>query len=126
MRTSIGAVKKTQEKEICRASIKEIYRTTIGPFKAGKYKSQKLEDYLDIRVHESSENVDVMKILGDNRQKLKAGMTVEAKYMLGRYKGQWYECVLVEKVKGEWTVAWCDGTKKDMRKTLEHIRIKRG
>ena len=109
---------------ISKAQEKEIYRTTIGPFKAGKYKSQKLEDYLDIRVDESSENDDVMKILGDNRQKLKAGVTVEAKYMLGRYKGQWYDCVLVEKVKGGWTVAWCDGTKNDMCKTLGHIRLK--
>ena len=118
MGTGIGAVNKETELEI--------YRARIGPFKPGQYKSQKLKDYLAIRVDESEGSDDVMQARVLGRKKMKKGMTVEAKYMLGRYKGQWYECVLVEEVNGEWTVAWCDRTKNDTRKKLEHIRLKRG
>ena len=69
---------------------------------------------------------DVMQARVLARKKMKKGMTVEAKYMLGRFVGQWYECVLVSEIKGGWTVAWCDGTKNDTRKTLGLIRLKCG
>ena len=101
-------------------------RSCIGPFGAGKYKSPNPETYRSLCVCESIIQEDVMKLRALTRKTMKKGMTVEAKYMLGRFVGQWYECVLVEEIKGGWTVAWCDGTKNDTRKTLGLIRLKCG
>jgi hypothetical protein len=101
-------------------------RSCIGPFVAGQYKSPNPETYRHLCVCESIIQEDVMKLRALTSKTMKTGMTVKAKYMLGRFVGQWYECVLVEKIKGGWTVAWCDGTKNDTRKTLGLIRLKCG
>jgi hypothetical protein len=98
----------------------------IGPFEAGKYKSPNPETYRSLCVCGSIVQKDVMQARVLARKKMKKGMTVQGKYMLGRYKDQWYDCVLVDEIEGGWTVAWCDGTNKDTRKKLEHIRLKRG
>ena len=100
-------------------------RSCIGLFGAGKYKSPNPETYKSLCVRESIIQEDVMKLCALTRKTMKKGMTVEAKYMLGRFVGQWYECVLVEEIKGGWTVAWCDGTKNDTRKTLGITRLQR-
>ncbi len=103
----------------------EIHRATIGPFKPGHYKSQKLKSYVALCADESIAQEDVMELRDEAaRNKMKKGMTVEAKYMVGVYKGLWYDCVFVEEIEGGWTVAWCDRTKNDTRKTLELIRLK--
>ena len=112
--------KKTEKAEKAKA------RSCIGPFVAGQYKSPNPEAYRRLCVCESIIQKDVMKLRALTRNTMTKGMTVEAKYMLGRFVGQWYECVLVSEIKGGWTVAWCDGTKNDTRKTLGLIRLKCG
>lgn len=102
----------------------------IGPpsfeFKPGQYKNIKLKDYASIVLDESiiQEDLAYLRKHCKGGIKIKKGMTVQAKYKRGKFVGQWYDCVLVEKVEEGWIVAWCDNDKNDTLKPIEEIRLK--
>jgi hypothetical protein len=91
-------------------------------FEAGKYKSMKMEMYLEKKLdaYEVQEDITFLREHPNIHMKLENGKLVQ-----GRYGKAWYDCRLLHEIEGGWFVEWCDKDTKDRHKKTADIRLKR-